>query len=57
MKSSIISKVPLRTLQYIKILRLANELIDFNLLNGHGEKALGVGYGSGKGLLACMAMN
>jgi len=50
--SSAKNKVPLRTLQYIGILRLASKLTGFNLLNGCGKMALDVGCGSGKRLLA-----
>jgi SAM-dependent methyltransferase len=44
--------LPLRTLQYIQILKFASKLTKLNLLSGWGRKALDVGCGSGKGLLA-----
>jgi SAM-dependent methyltransferase len=50
--SLIKGKLPLRTLQYIEVLRFASKLTGLNLLNGRGKKALDVGCGSGKGLLA-----
>ncbi len=45
-------KIPLRTLQYIEVLKLTSRLAKLDLLNGHGKKALDVGCGSGYGLLA-----
>jgi 2-polyprenyl-3-methyl-5-hydroxy-6-metoxy-1,4-benzoquinol methylase len=52
MTSSSEIKIPLRTLQYVAILKLASELLGLNLLNGCGKRALDVGCGSGNGLLA-----
>jgi len=47
-----LTRIPLRTLQYIEILRLASKLTGSNLLNGCGKKVLDVGCGPGEGLLA-----
>lgn len=51
MRSSVINKMPLRTSQYLDVLRFASKLAKLDLLNGRGKKALDVGCGSGYGLL------
>lgn len=48
--------IPERTFQYLYELNLASELLNVDLLEGKGRKALDVGCGKGYGLLALKAL-
>jgi len=48
--------IPERTLQYIYELQFASKLLNINLLEGKGKRALDVGCGKGYGLLALKAL-